>query len=39
VLAGRQGELPKLATALVTTTALSAAGLGLSALLGDPSAV
>jgi hypothetical protein len=38
VLAGRRGELPKLATALVTGTALGAAVVGISALLGDPPA-
>jgi hypothetical protein len=32
VLAGRRGELPKLATALVTATAVGAAALGVVAL-------
>jgi hypothetical protein len=35
VLGGRSGDLPKLATVLVTGTALSAAGLGVAAMLGD----
>jgi hypothetical protein len=34
-LAGRRGELPKLATVLVTATALSAAALGVVALQGE----
>jgi hypothetical protein len=34
-LAGRRGELPKLATVLVTATALSAAALGAVALQGE----
>lgn len=38
VLAGRRGELPTFATALVTGTALSAAALGLVALQGEQSA-
>jgi hypothetical protein len=38
VIAGRRGELPKFATVLVTGTALGAAGMGISALLGDSSA-
>jgi hypothetical protein len=41
LLAGRRGELPKLATVLVTATALSAAALGASALRDEqaPAAV
>ena len=35
VIAGRSGELPKLATVLVTATALGAAGLGVAALLSE----
>ena len=35
LLAGRRGELPKLATVLVTATALSAAALGAAALQGE----
>ncbi|HEY3727269.1 MAG TPA: hypothetical protein VGL51_08860 [Solirubrobacteraceae bacterium] len=35
LLAARRGELPKLATVLVTTTALAAAGLGAAALQGE----
>lgn len=35
VLAGRSGTLPKLATVLVTGTALAAAGLGIAALSGE----
>lgn len=36
VLAGRSGELPKLATVLVTGTAIGAAILGVVALRGEP---
>jgi hypothetical protein len=35
LLAGRRGELPRLATVLVTATALGAAGLGIAALQGE----
>lgn len=35
LLAGRRGELPKLATALVTATALAAAALGIAALQSE----
>jgi hypothetical protein len=35
LLAGRRGELPPLATVLVTGTALAAAGLGAAALQGE----
>ncbi|HWF50827.1 MAG TPA: hypothetical protein VG294_09330 [Solirubrobacteraceae bacterium] len=35
VLGGRSGDLPKLATVLVTGTAVGAAGLGVAAMLGD----
>ncbi len=35
LLAGRDGELPRVATALVTGTALTAAGLGLAALQAE----
>jgi hypothetical protein len=35
VLAGRRGELPKLATVLVSATALGAAALGVVALQGE----
>jgi hypothetical protein len=35
VLARRRGELPRVATVLVTGTALGAAGIGVAALLGD----
>jgi hypothetical protein len=38
LLAGRRGELPKVATVLVTATALAAAGLGVAALQGERSA-
>jgi hypothetical protein len=38
VLAGRRGELSKLATVLVTATALAAAGLGVTALQSEQSA-
>ncbi len=38
VLGGRRGDLPKLATVLVTCTAVGAAGLGIAALLRDQSA-
>jgi hypothetical protein len=38
VLAGRRGELPKMATVLVTGTALGAAALGVAALQGEPAA-
>ena len=37
VLAGRRGELPKLATTLVTATALGGAALGIVALRGEQS--
>jgi hypothetical protein len=37
VLAGRRKELPKLATVLVTATALGAAALGIAALQGEQS--
>lgn len=39
VLAGRRGDLPAFTTVLVTGTALVAAGLGISALQGEPSGV
>jgi hypothetical protein len=35
ILGRRSGDLPKLATVLVTGTALGAAGLGISALIGE----
>jgi hypothetical protein len=35
ILGGRSGDLPKFATVLVTGTALSAAGLGVAAMLGE----
>lgn len=35
LLGRRSGDLPKLATVLVTATAVSAAGLGVAAMLGD----
>lgn len=35
VIAGRRGELPTVATVLVTATALSAAGLGVAALQSE----
>jgi hypothetical protein len=38
VVAGRNGELPKVATVMVTATALTAAALGLLALQGESSA-
>jgi hypothetical protein len=38
VMAGRRGELPGLATVLVTATALTAAALGIVALQGESSA-
>jgi hypothetical protein len=38
VLAGRRGELPRLATVLVTATALGAAALGVAALQSEPPA-
>jgi hypothetical protein len=38
VLAGRRKELPKLATVLVTATALGAAALGIASLQGEQSA-
>jgi hypothetical protein len=38
LLAGRRGELPKLAAVLATATALAAAGLGIVALQGERSA-
>jgi hypothetical protein len=38
VLASRRGELPKMATVLVTATAVGAAALGVAALQGQQSA-
>lgn len=35
IIAGRSGQLPKLATVLVTATALGAAGAGIAALMGE----
>jgi hypothetical protein len=35
LLAGRRGELPKVATVLVTSTALGVAALGIAALQGE----